>query len=231
MSAIQIIDTFPTFLSFWPAAAGKEIDQQIERWHADYISKWPELSQKVIKDYDDQDMQWLQIAKDMVLPYLNERLQAMKVAHEGLLESYPALLDLAQARLGVDADIIFVIYVGLDNGAGWVTTFAGKPAILFGLENIAECEYETQPRLSGLIAHELGHVAYSHWRAEHGLSNGAGPWWQLYIEGFAQRCEYIILGQDLRHMKISGSDERWLSWCQENKAWLAAEYLRAVSGG
>ena len=231
MCAVQIIDTFPAFLSFWSAVAGREIDQQIDRWYSEYMVNWPELRQKQIDDYASQDIQWFQIAKEMIFPYLNERLPAMKEAHTGLLESCSLLLDLAQERLDFEADIIFVIYVGLGNGAGWVTHYAGKPAILFGLENIAECRYETQPALSGLVAHEMGHAAHLHWRAKNQLPNGAGPWWQLYIEGFAQLCEHVILDQNLWHMKVTSSDENWLSWCQENKAWLAAEYLRTVAEG
>ncbi len=231
MAAIQMIDTFPAFLLFWSEVTGKDFEQQIDRWSSEYLVNWLELKQKTTDDYANQDMDWFTVARERVFPYLNERLPAMKVAHAGLLESYSGLLSLAQERLGFDSDIIFVIYVGLGNGAGWVTDYAGKPAILFGLENIAECHFETQPTLNGLIAHELGHVAHFHWRAEHGLSYGTGPWWQLYTEGFAQRCEHIILGQDLWHMKISSSDDRWLSWCQENKAWLAAEYLLAVTSG
>jgi len=231
MSAVQIIDTFPAYLSFWSEVANREIDHQIEQWYSEYMVIWPELRQKQIDDYADQDIQWFQIAKEMVLPYLNDRLPAMKEAHAGLVESCSSLLDLAQERVEFDADLLFVIYVGLGNGAGWVTAYAGKPAILFGLENIAECQYETQPTLSGLIAHELGHISHFHWRAENGLTNGAGPWWQLYTEGFAQRCEHEILDQDLWHMKATRSDKNWLSWCKENKAFLAREYLHAIGEG
>jgi hypothetical protein len=231
MSAVQIIDTFPAYLSFWSEVANREIDHQIEQWYSEYMVIWPELRQKQIDDYADQDIQWFQIAKEMVFPYLNDRLPAMKEAHAGLVESCSSLLDLAQERVEFDADILFVIYVGLGNGAGWVTPYAGKPAILYGLENIAECRYETQPTLSGLIAHELGHISHFHWRAENGLTNGAGPWWQLYAESFAQRCEHEILDQDLWHMKATRSDKNWLSWCKENKAFLAREYLHAIGEG
>lgn len=30
---------------------------------------------------------------------------------------------------------------GLENGAGWITEFMGKPSILFGLEAIAELKW------------------------------------------------------------------------------------------
>ena len=228
MSPVQIIDTFPTFLSFWSTVSDSAIDEQIELWYSEYMASWPELRQKQIDDYAKEGVDWHQIAKEMVFPYLDNRLPAMKGAHAGLLDLCAPIFDLARERLQFDADIVIVIYVGLGCGAGWVTNYAGKPAILFGLENLVECHYETQPALTGLIAHEIGHVAHFNWRAKNELAHGAGPWWQLYIEGFAQRCEHVILGQDLWHMKVMSPDEKWLGWCQENKAWLAAEYLRTV---
>jgi hypothetical protein len=87
MSAVQIIDTFPAYLSFWSAVAGKDIEQQIEQWHSEYMSNWPELRKKIFDDYANQDIQWFQIAKKKIFPYLSARLTAMKVAHAGLLES------------------------------------------------------------------------------------------------------------------------------------------------
>ena len=56
-------------------------------------------------------------------------------------------------------DYNIVIYVGLENGAGWVTEFMGKPSILFGLEAIAELGW--YKKLRGLAIHEFGHLI--HW--------------------------------------------------------------------
>lgn len=228
MGSVQIIDTFPAFLDYWSSADGLDRDRQIDLWSSDYMARWPELRRKQINDYLDQGIDWQQIALEQVFPFINERLPAMKVAHTGLLENLSDLFDLARERLEFDVDIVAVIYVGLGNGAGWVTSYTNKPAILFGLENIAECQYESPPILWGLIAHELGHIAHFHFRAKNGLKDGMGSWWQLFIEGFAQRCEHVVLGQDLWHMKANISDGKWLKWCTENRGWLAAEYLYTV---
>jgi len=47
--------------------------------------------------------------------------------------------------------------------------------------------------------------------------------WQLYCEGFAQRCEHIILGRDTWHIRGGNYGDDWLDWCQEQKSWLAAD--------
>ena len=121
------------------------------------------------------------------------------------------------------------VYARIGCGAGWVTTYQGMPAVLFGLENAAEEGWTGPEVLTGLIAHEIGHVAHHHWCQQRGLPNGSGPWWQLYSEGFAQRCEHVILEGDSWHM--ARRMEGWQDWCRANEGWLAAGYLRAVDGG
>ena len=133
--------------------------------------------------------------------------------------------------LGFESEVIFVIHVGIGCGVGWATSLQHSPALLLGLENIAE-EGWTQPAtLAGLVAHEMGHLVHFQWLAEHNQVAGSGSWWQLYEEGFAQRCEHVILGRDTWHMSLSRDGGDWLDWCQKNKGWLAAEFLRKVDAG
>lgn len=61
-------------------------------------------------------------------------------------------------------------------------------------------------------------------------ANGQGGWWQLYTEGFAQRCEHLILGRDSWH-EAKDESAGWLEWCQNNQAHLAAEFLLTVQTG
>lgn len=120
-----------------------------------------------------------------------------------------------------------VIYVGLGCGAGWVNEYDGKPAILFGLENIAEEGWQRQETLEGLMAHELGHLIHFEWRKQADVPVEDTYWWQLYTEGFAQYCEGIILGKRSWHMQ-SDSKNQWQRWCQEHLNWLASKFLRRV---
>jgi hypothetical protein len=226
-----ILDTFPAFLAYWTEAACKPVDAQMEAWSTDYLSPWPELLAKQIQDYSDQHLDWHAIGRAKVFPHLTERLPAMKDAHQNLLESLEPVSSQAQQRLGFESDVIFVIHVGIGCGAGWVTTFTGRPAILFGLENIAECDWSDPEAIKGLIAHELGHLFHYAWREQAGKSIGSGPWWQLYEEGFAQACESLILNTELVHQANPGKDKDWLEWCLAHKAWLASEFLKTVDSG
>ena len=231
MSKYKIIDTFPQFLDLWASVKEKPTNEQIESWASKYMSCWPELLEKQLEDYSGQNVDWRQIAREKVFPFLNDRLPAMKTAHKNLLESCVSVYSKAQVALGFKSNVVFVIYVGIGCGAGWATSFHNSPAILFGLENIAECSWDGTDVIDGLIAHEVGHIIHKIYRFEAGLSDGSGPWWQLYTEGFAQRCEHIILGRESWHESIGINDSNWLIWCKKHKSRLAAEFLKTVEAG
>jgi hypothetical protein len=128
-------------------------------------------------------------------------------------------------------NVVFVLYVGIGCGAGWATLCRGSRAILFGLENIAECEWSGADTIEGLIAHEIGHLAHHHWRAQHGKPVSSGSWWQLYEEGFAELCESLILQSETLHRAGQRRGGDWWDWCQRHQAWLAAEFLRTIDAG
>jgi hypothetical protein len=226
-----LIDTFPAFLTFWNQVRRKSLDDRMELWASEYMSAWPELLAKQLDDYASQNLDWRQVAREKVFPHLASRLPAMQAAHKNLLEACGPIHARAQKVLGFDDPMTFVIHVGIGCGAGWATTFGGSPAVLFGLENLAECGWEDPETIRGLVAHELGHLVHFAWRAQGGKPTGSGPWWQLYEEGFAQECESRILDTDAVHQAGSGEEQDWLSWCRENKSWLAGEFLRRVDAG
>jgi hypothetical protein len=227
----QTIDTFPAFLTYWRQALHLPVKAQIEAWAKDYMCQWPELLEMQLQDYCDESVDWRQVAGEKVFPFLGERLPAMRLAHRHLLRCWASIYCKAQEALGFESEAMAVIYVGIGCGAGWATTYRGFPAVLFGLENIAECGWSQPPALTGLVAHEIGHLAHYHWRRQGGLDLGEGPWWQLYEEGFAQRCEHVILGADTWHPSTGLNDDDWLDWCHAQRAWLAAEFLRRVDAG
>lgn len=231
MPNYKIIDTFPTFRMFWARARHKPPNDQVEGWVSDYMSQWPELLEKQQGDYASMGMDWRQVALERIFPTLDERFEDMQTAHRYLLEICGSIYNKAQDLLAFRNDVHFVIYVGIGCGAGWVTTYQHTPAILFGLENIAEERWTRYSTLSGLAAHELGHLAHFYWLDQSSTPRGKGPWWDLYTEGFAQRCEHLILGEQTWHMADARDAGNWLDWCRENKQWLAVEYLRAVDAG
>jgi hypothetical protein len=226
-----VIDTFPAYMEYWACSRDKPMQEQIDAWAHDYLSKWPGLLELQIADYVSQGLDWRQIARTKIFPHLGERLADMQSAHAALLEWTGPVFSRAKAVLGFEANPAFVIHVGIGCGAGWVTELDGRPAILFGLENIAESGWSDPETIRGLAAHEIGHLCQHTWRAQHGKPIGDGPWWQLVEEGFANTCESLACDTESVHQNGPGPGNDWLDWCREHAAWLAAEFLRAVEAG
>src|SRR5512139_2993205 len=177
MSHLEVIDTFPAFQSFWADAQGKSLEEQIDLWEAGYMCGWPELLELQVQDYTEQSLDWKQIAKEKVFPFLQERLPAMQEARSNLLRVSADLYSKAEQILNFNASTYFVIYVGIGCGAGWVTPYQTKCSILFGLENIAECGWSDSESITGVVAHEIGHLAHFVLRAQDNKLPGSGPWW------------------------------------------------------
>jgi hypothetical protein len=227
MKPFEIIDTFPAFLTYWGDVQHKPVDIQIELWANTYMSHWKELLEKQIGDYAEQNLDWKDIAREKIFPYLNDWLPAMRRARKNLLKLCPVICSKAEQVLDFRTQAYLVIYTGIGCGAGWVTTFRDKYSILFGLENIAECGWADAESITGLISHEMGHVAHYHLRAQNNRRFGCDAWWQLYTEGFAQYCEALI--DNSAHQETQADD--WSKWCQQNKRRLAAEFLKVVDEG
>jgi hypothetical protein len=223
----QIIDTFDDFLNYWSVANSLDLDQQIRLWQGSYMVKYPELMEKVIHGYEEENLDWREVAREKVFPKLSDHLQLMHEARENILAIHGPIFTKAHNVLRLDFPISLVIYVGIGCGAGWATRYAGLPAILVGLENVAESGWHTKERLQGLVSHEIGHLAHMAWRKEWERFEGAeqNPLFQLYSEGFAQRCEHLILGREAWHQAQA---EGWINWCETHRGWLAQEFLKRL---
>lgn len=156
----SIIDTFPVFLESWKKVQNAPLATQIEWWASEYMAQWSELLDKQLNDYASQQVDWKKLSGEKIFPYISARLPAMEDAHRNIISLYPTLCRQAYQKIGFEIDVTCVLYVGIGCGAGWVTIYQDKPAILFGLENIAECGWSNSNSISGLIAHELGHVIH-----------------------------------------------------------------------
>ncbi len=114
-------------------------------------------------------------------------------------------------KLSVD----IVLYLGLCNGAGWVTKINDKTVILLGVEKILELNWFDHNSMQGLIYHELGHV----YHMQHGkfitnlLDNKVKFVYQLFIEGVATYFTQLILNDfNYYHQDKDG----WKIWCDDN---------------
>ena len=113
----------------------------------------------------------------------------------------------------VDADII--LYLGLCNGAGWVTRVNGKRSVLLGIEKIMELDWCDPDAMTGLVIHELGHGYQDQYGVLHReLEKTPDRFlWQLFTEGIAMVFEQEIAGDPgYFHQDRDG----WKQWCDEH---------------
>lgn len=204
----MLIDTFPTFLKHWKGTK--------ESWLA-YISNYPELFEKIRWDYERYNDDW---HKYLDVP-IQRDLEELKLAHDKLIKAIPKVEEKIKEFFSIGEGYYIVIYVGLGNGAGWVTEFKEKPAILFGLENIAELKWFD--KVGGLIAHEFGHLIHWILRKENIEKLEEEQIFWLYTEGFAQRIEDSIFEKPW-HL----GDEKWFKWCEENEKLITKEFLKCI---
>lgn len=227
-SRLEIVDTYPDFLSCWNAAGAISVDEKLQKWRLEYMKKYPGLLQKQLEDYESHGFNWKEEARENVFPYLEERLPEMEEARKHLLDVLPAVYNRACGFFKLNPKIIAYIYVGIGCGAGWSTSLDDKPALLFGLENIAECRWNDKRSIEGLVAHESGHLFHEIIRKNTDLPLKNGPFWRLYKEGVAKWSESKLLNRESWYEAEGLNDPEWLSWCRENLDWLAEEFLRRV---
>lgn len=222
----NLIDTYPEFLAYWADSSCKRVDEQVTLWQTSYLKKYPELLRKQVENCKEANVNWRENAKK-TLQLVPQRLPLMHEARDNILQICKSTYLKAAKRLGIDFNVTFVVYVGIGCGAGWATTYNKQPSVLLGLENIAEEKWHRKNKLQGLMCHEIGHLTHMKWREEWKTFEKAeeSPLFRLYSEGFAQRCEHVILGKETWHMK---SGKEWLHWCEQHKSWLASEFLRKL---
>lgn len=225
---ITIIDTLPDFENYWSQNKDSSIHVQVDGWVSEYMVNWPVLLKKQINQYQSEGVDWRQVGRKKIFPYLEKRLPEMRLARKRLLAESKRIIRKAQVRFNVQMPMYVVIYVGIGLGAGWATTYLNSPALLFGLENIAEEGWTDKSEINGLITHELGHLFHSFWREKVGKRFGSGPLWDLYTEGFADRFERVLQENGNSHIATDSNGRKWSEWCQKNSQWLASEFLKRL---
>ena len=135
------------------------------------------------------------------------------------IESFHAVTDGLNKRViekfGKTVDAHIVLYLGLCNGAGWVTRVNNEPTVLLGIEKIIELDWCDIDSMNGLILHELGHV----YQDQHGVlhrefDNMPEKFiWQLFTEGIAMVFEQEIVGDSGYFHQY---DDDWNQWSHEN---------------
>ena len=98
------------------------------------------------------------------LPVLNDVLsdgEKREEAVRSFRDAVGGLDEKIRKRFHRAPDIDLILYLGLCNGAGWVTPLGGRTVVLLGIEKIMELDWCGEDAMTGLIVHELGHVYHA----------------------------------------------------------------------
>lgn len=126
-------------------------------------------------------------------------------------------------KFGRTLDIDIILYLGLCNGAGWVTEIDGKTVILLGIEKILELKWNNIDDMTGLILHELGHVYQEKYGVLYRQYQASSDQflWQLFTEGIAMVFEQEILNDSgYYHQNKDG----WKEWCNQNISRISVDF-------
>lgn len=207
---MRITDTFPALLAAYDGPAFS-----FGRWKEYIDAALPGLSPLLISDVKAVLVTGSFTWERDYLPVLNA-VGSDAIRRERVHASFLAVtenLDRAvRERFGRDLDVEIVFYLGLCNGAGWVTEYRGRTAVLLGVEKIMELDWCGIDEMRGLVLHELGHA----YQGQYGVlkrtfdRGGDAFLWQLFTEGIAMYFEQELVGDpDYYHQDKDG----WKTWC------------------
>ena len=222
---ITLLDTFPDFIQYWTIYSKAPVEEQINGWVYQYMQKWPQLLKKQVNQYRSEGYEWRRIAKENVFPKIKTNLSKIRLVRRLLVQESWQIIRNAREKFDFYQPLYLIIYVGIGLGAGWETKYRKLPALLFGLENIAEEDWTSAAEIRGLITHELGHLVHSFWREKAGKRIISNPLWQLYTEGFADRFENSLQSNKKIHRDSMDQESVWFG---KNKRWLAREFLKRL---
>lgn len=189
----------------------------MEKWKRYMDAAVPDAKELCLADLEECIRAGYSWEKDY-LPVLNAVFLNAEKRNEAVCSFYTVTKDLDQKiihRFGKTLDVDMILYLGLCNGAGWVTPIKGRASILLGIEKIMELDWCGIDAMNGLILHELGHVYQAQYGVldrEFALSSDQFLW-QLFTEGIAMVFEQELLADpDYFHQDKDG----WKVWCDEH---------------
>lgn len=164
------------------------------------------------------------------LPVINAVLNhpRLNILHESFLQVTRGLNQKIVQKFHHELDIDIVLYLGLCNGAGWVTTINNTDTILLGIEKILELGWYSTASMYGLVYHELGHVYHNQYGHFHQTSDDIEKQfvWQLFTEGIAMYFEQLLIDDpDFYHQDTNG----WKNWCDTHFVQLLTDFNHDIS--
>lgn len=223
---MKLIDTSRELLSCYGSNGF-----DLEKWKSYMDSCVPGAKELCLCDMRETLAAGFSWEKDF-LPVLNGVFENAE-KREAALRSFYAVTENLDERLKnrfhktVSADLI--LYLGLCNGAGWVTPVNGRESVLFGIEKIIELDWCGLDAMNGLVLHELGHIFHR----QHGLwlptpeANADRFIRQLFCEGVAMVFEQELAGGEGYYHQY---DAEWKLWCDENAEHIKRSFYRDLDG-
>lgn len=155
VNTLEIINLYQGFKEIYNEKLSKK--QLVEAWYQ-FMDEHKLVRDMCIRDYEKENLDWKQVAYDRVFFYDADYVQKMNETVK-LLETITLTmknrLHMFNGTESIDA--IVILYHGLGNGAGWISTYENKPAIYLGIEKIVELGWNTKRKLEDLLSHEYGH--------------------------------------------------------------------------
>ena len=204
----------------------------IIKWK-EYISSInPELEHLCINDMNEAISTGLVTFKKNYLPVLNDitnKIDLLEQTSNSFELITNNLVEKIIFKFGKTIDVEIILYLGLCNGAGWVTTINDKTYCLLGIEKIIELDWCDIDSMTGLIYHELGHVYHNQYGIlERTFDNNRQQFlWQLFTEGIAMYFEQTLIGNyEYFHQDKNG----WKKWCDINLNEIKIDFYNNLNG-
>lgn len=217
---IKIIDTYPKINSLFENGVFNQ-----RNWEFYMNSVYENCAHVFMDDLKECLDNGNYVYENDVLPVLNAVCShpELETLHASFCEITEDLNRKVMECFGRELDIDIVLYMGLCNGAGWVTNINGRDVILLGIEKILELNWCDVNAMRGLVYHELGHVYHKQHGVfqQHSDSNSQKFVWQLFTEGVAMYFEQALV-MDFRyyHQDKNG----WLEWCENHFRQIVADF-------
>ena len=222
---MKIINTYPDLL-----AAYEDDVFRFQKWESYIDSILPGVSSLLISDVQ-KCLETGKVSWDRdYLPVLNavaNNCELREKANSSFCSVTRNLEQIIYDKFGKNLDVDIIFYLGLCNGAGWVTEYHERKVILLGIEKIMELNWCGIDDMHGLIYHELGHV----YQGQYGIlkrtfDNDTDTFlWQLFAEGVAMYFEQTLVeNPDYYHQDKDG----WKKWCDDHLEEIKADFNHAL---
>ena len=209
---LRILDTSDSFLQSFPVG-----HFDLDAWKAYIDRSVPGAKSLCIEDMENCLSGGYSWEADF-LPVLNTVLHDTAKREEAIRSFRSVTKHLEEkivSKFGKTLVASIILYLGLCNGAGWVTPINGKTSILLGIEKIMELNWCSLDAMNSLILHELGHVYQGQYGVLHREFSVSSEHllWQLFTEGIAMVFEQEILDDPSYYHQ---DQDGWKAWCDQH---------------